>query len=124
MPISLLVVDDDELVLESLAEYLQFAGYIVYTAGNGAEALELAVHHSIDLVLSDLRMPGLDGYTLCQELYRQHLIPALLMSGFYEDYDQQKDAAAGVCDFIRKPFLPHELEDRIHSVLAQVAVSS
>ena len=120
MTISLLLVDDDELVLEALTEYLQFVGYIVYPAANGVEALRLASLFPIDLVLSDLRMPGMDGYTLCRELYRLHNLPALLMSGFYEEYEP-KNTAAGVYDFIRKPFLPDELERRIHTVLAQVA---
>ena len=120
MTISLLLVDDDELVLEALTEYLQFVGYIVYPAANGVEALRLASLFPIDLVLSDLRMPGMDGYTLCRELYRLHNLPALLMSGFYEEYEQ-KDATAGIHDFIRKPFLPDELESRIRTLWAQIA---
>ena len=120
MTISLLLVDDDKLVLEALTEYLQFSGYIVYPAANSTEALQLANDFPIDLVLSDLRMPGMDGYTLCRELYRLHNLPALLMSGFYEEYEQI-DARDGIFDFIRKPFLPSELENRIQTILAQVA---
>jgi DNA-binding response OmpR family regulator len=118
MTISLLLVDDDALVLEALTEYLQFMGYTVYPASNGTEALRLANHFPLDLVLSDLKMPGMDGYTLCRELYRLHRIPALLMSGFFENYERAH-ITVGVRDFIRKPFLPDELNDRIHTILAQ-----
>ena len=120
MKINLLLIDDDEMVLESLTEYLQFCGYMVYPASNSTKALRLANQFPIDLILSDLRMPDMDGYTLCRELYRLHHIPALLMSGFYEDYEP-KNAATGICDFIRKPFLPSELESRIRTILARVA---
>ncbi|NJN82075.1 MAG: response regulator [Caldilineaceae bacterium] len=122
MTSSLLVVDDDELVLASLTAYLQFSGYVVYPASNSSEALRLANYVLIDLVVSDLRPMGIDGYTLCRELYRLHHIPALLMSGFYENYEFKK-AAWDICDFIRKPFLPNELENRIRTLLIRVTAS-
>jgi two-component system response regulator BaeR len=115
----LLLVDDNLFVGEALTDYLQWAGYDVYYTTSGMAALEAAKQVPFCLVVSDLKMPGMDGGTLCQELRRLYKMPMILMSGYLDEEDALKMAAAGFTDVLPKPFLPEALESRIRTVLAQ-----
>jgi CheY-like chemotaxis protein len=119
MAIRLLVVDDDPFVLEPLTEYLLLVGFQVCSATSGAEALQVAEHFLPDLVLSDFKMPGMNGYTLCSELHRRYGVPAVIMSGYCDDYEEKRWAVVGICDFIQKPIPLERLEQRLKAVLAQ-----
>ena len=119
MAIHLLVVDDNELVGESLRDYLQIVGYIVHYTTSGPAALQLAERFPIALVISDIMMPDMEGYTLCHELRRVYQIPVLLMSGFISEYDLKKMAVEGFDNFIHKPFSLDKLARKIKEILAE-----
>jgi DNA-binding response OmpR family regulator len=117
MSTRLLLVEDNELVGGALTEYLQWAGYEVHYASNGRAALEIAQHFPVDLVVSDIKMPGMSGYTLGHELRRLYRLPVLLMSGYQEPSDQADMATHDSFDFLAKPFTPDQLMGRICGLL-------
>lgn len=107
---SILLIDDDELVLQSVASLLQSRGYTVEKARNGFEAIEKAQQKKFDLVISDIRMPGMDGIELIQRLReftkeRQgKLIPEILITGYSDENAYLRALKLKVTDYLYKPF--------------------
>lgn len=109
----IMVVDDDLGVARSLRDLLVAEGCQVVTAGNGLEALKLLDHTQVDLVLSDVVMPDLDGYDLFMEIKRSSQIPVILMTGFYYDRDHviKRSRLEGLESVIfKKPVDPERLK--------------
>jgi CheY-like chemotaxis protein len=104
---TILIVDDDYMNREILQAHMNNAGYDVLTANNGAAALEVIKRQLPDLVLMDVRMPGMTGYEVCAHLKSQahtrHL-PVLLMTAMDDDENQANGTAAGADGFLSKPF--------------------
>ena len=117
--VQLLLVDDNLLVGEALMSYLEEVGFGVHYASSGRDALEIAQQVPIRLVVSDIKMPGMDGTTLCRELQRLYDVPIVLMSGYIDEEDAQRMLEAGFAAVLPKPFLPNELEQRIRTILDQ-----
>jgi diguanylate cyclase (GGDEF)-like protein len=117
---SLLVVDDDASVLEFIKQGLLTQGYLCQTATTAESALEHINKTPFDLMLTDIVMPGMDGFKLT-ELSRKSRPDMLIiiMTGFTEDYSFEKAIEAGASDFIKKPFTLHELIIRIRLVNLQ-----
>jgi two-component system cell cycle sensor histidine kinase/response regulator CckA len=118
---TILLVEDEELVRKSLAAALVAAGYRVLTAGNANEAMELVRAHDLDLVVTDLVMPGMNGRELAAGI--RQLYPALriiLISG-YADEPHANLLAGGPWEFLRKPFPPQRLIDKVAMVLPRSA---
>jgi DNA-binding response OmpR family regulator len=114
----LLIVDDNEIFGEALTEYLRELGFHAHFAPDGMSALMIAERMSFHLVVSDIKMPGIDGYTLCHELIRLYNIPTILMSGYIDEKDVERMAPSAFSAILVKPFAPDELERRINAVLA------
>ena len=133
----LLVVDDEPRLLRALAADLRGEGYEVTTAQSGAEALSLIARQVPDLMISDIRMPGMDGYALARQLRRNQstsLVPIIFLTAKDATGDRIEGFRSGVDVYLTKPFEPDELlaviaaildrVDRTHSQIARLVGSS
>jgi DNA-binding NarL/FixJ family response regulator len=123
MPKRLLVVDDEPNLLRAVAAALRAEGYEVVTARNGREALVRVAESVPDLIISDIRMPGMDGYQLASQLRassRTALVPLVFLTAKDETADRVAGFRSGVDAYITKPFEPDELLAVIHSILNRV----
>jgi two-component system cell cycle response regulator len=117
---TILVVDDEWMNRELLQAHLESAGYGVLLAANGTKALEIAAHEEVDLILMDVRMPGMNGYEVCVQLKTQPAtshIPVIILTGLDDDEYKLKALEAGADDFISKPFDSVVMMARIRSLL-------
>ncbi|MDC0711183.1 response regulator [Stigmatella sp. ncwal1] len=115
-----LVVDDFDDAREMYAEYLEFAGFVVETARNGAEAVEKAQEASPDIILMDLSLPVMDGWEatrLIKNDIRTRDIPVMALSGHVLAGSESHAKEAGADEFVAKPCLPSDLEDKIRTML-------
>jgi len=112
----ILVIDDDQGVRESMARMLASAGYTVETADNGEDGFALARGNAFDVILSDMRMPGLSGLDVLQRLREQRVDSAfLIMTGFGTVETAVEAMKLGAVDFVQKPFFRDELVMRVHA---------
>ncbi|MBQ7859760.1 MAG: response regulator transcription factor [Faecalibacterium sp.] len=119
---SILICDDNRDIVEALKIYLGAEGYTLYTAANGAEALDVVQNHSIQLILMDIMMPKMDGITATAKLRAQGNIPIILLTAKSEEADLVLGLSVGADDYITKPFRPVELIARVKSVLRRYTV--
>jgi DNA-binding NarL/FixJ family response regulator len=123
MPKRLLVVDDDASLLLAVSETFRAEGYVVTTARRGAEALVRIAERIPDLIISDIRMPGMDGYQLARNLRsapHTRLIPIVFLTAKDETADRVAGFRSGVDAYITKPFEPEELVAIVSGILARV----
>ena len=116
-----LVVDDDCEIRELLADYLQVEGYQVIIAYDGQNALDLARHHTPDLIVLDIMMPGLDGFEVCRILRHESPVPILMLSARQEEADKLLALGLGADDYISKPFSPREVVARVKAQLRRAS---
>ncbi|RLB84724.1 MAG: response regulator [Deltaproteobacteria bacterium] len=122
MPKSILVVDDSKIVLDISEFVLKSVGYRVSTAVGGNEALEILGHKKVDLVLVDINMPGMDGYTLTSAIRsddRLKDIPIIIVTTEAEARDKQKGFDAGADAYIVKPIVPEELLGHVELLIGK-----
>ena len=117
MEMNILVVDDEELIRNVIKEYLIIDGYKVYEASNGIEAINVCKNNSIDLVIMDIMMPKMDGYTACKEIKSMYDIPFIMLSARSEEYDKLIGFDLGIDDYVTKPFSPKELVARVKAII-------
>ncbi len=125
--LTVLLADDSELIHKHTVPILEAAGYVVQQAFNGKEALEVIEREHPDLLLTDVEMPELDGFSLCRTLKedeRTASIPVVICSSLGEAADLEKGFDAGADDYLVKPVVPEELVSRLHSLLATRMVSA
>ena len=113
----ILIVDDEENIRQIIKKYAQFEGYDITEAGDGLTAIELCRKTSFDLVVLDVMLPFLDGFSTCREIKKTGDIPVIMLSARGEEYDRIHGFEVGVDDYIVKPFSPKELIMRIAAVL-------
>ncbi len=119
---TVLVADDDDDIRALVAFRLERVGYRVLTAGDGAEALELAVAQTPDLALLDLSMPRLDGYQVTREIRRHDAtrrMPVILLTARAQEADVARGFETGADDYVKKPFSPQELAARVQAILGR-----
>jgi DNA-binding response OmpR family regulator len=114
---SILICDDNADIVEALKIYLGAAGYTLFTAADGAAALDVVSRESIQLILMDIMMPKMDGLTATAALRKQGNIPIILLTAKSEETDMVLGLDLGADDYITKPFRPVELLARVRSVL-------
>lgn len=112
----ILVVDDEEMIREVIKEYCVFENYEVLEADNGFAALDVLDRQQIDLVVLDIMMPKLDGYSTYKEIKKRGSIPTILLSARSEEYDKLFGFELGIDDYMTKPFSPKELIARIKAI--------
>lgn len=116
----LLVVDDEKLIRDVIKEYAENDGYNVIEAVDGENAIAVVEKNpNIDLIIMDIMMPKLDGYSACKEIYKIKKYPTIMLSARKEEYDKLLGFDLGIDDYVTKPFSPRELIARIKAVLAR-----
>jgi DNA-binding response OmpR family regulator len=120
----ILIVDDEVKIREVIKEYAEFDGHEVAQAQDGMEALSLVKANDYDLIILDIMMPKLDGYSTCKEIKKIKDIPIIMLSARSEEYDKLFGFELGVDDYIIKPFSPKELLARINAVIKRYKKSS
>lgn len=115
----ILIVEDDEAIAEIERDYLINCGYEVDIAADGEEGLKLGLSKKYDLILLDLMLPKMDGFTVCRKLREALDIPILMVTARQEDIDKIRGLGLGADDYIEKPFSPAVLVARVKANLAQ-----
>lgn len=114
---NILIVDDEGLIRNVIKEYCNNEGYNVLEAEDGLKAIDIVQRNNIDIVILDIMMPNLDGFSACKEIKQIKNIPIIILSARKEEYDKLVGFDLGIDDYITKPFSPKELMARIKAVL-------
>lgn len=118
---TVLVVDDEEMVREVVVAYLAREGYATVEAADGNAALEAVASHRPDLIVLDVMLPELDGYSVLQQLRTHTQVPVILLTARSQEVDRVLGFELGADDYVVKPFSPRELSARVKSVLRRAA---
>lgn len=113
---NVLVVDDEELIRNVIKEYATLEKYQVYEAANGLQAIDIVENNDIDVIVLDIMMPKLDGYSTYKEIKKIKKIPTIILSARNDEYDKLFGFELGVDDYLAKPFSPKELIARIKAI--------
>ena len=113
----LLVADDEEMIREAVASYLESQGYQVFRAENGEEALNILKRDPISLVILDLMLPDLPGEEVCVRIRKQSRVPIIMLTAKNVEYDMIHGLDLGADDYITKPFSLKNLSARVQAVL-------
>lgn len=116
----LLVVDDEIRIRSIIKKYAEFEGHSVTEAADGMEAVHLVRKFKFDLVIMDIMMPELDGFSACREIRKHSDVPIIMLSARGEEYDKINGFEVGIDDYVVKPFSPKELMLRIDAVMKRV----
>ena len=119
----ILVVDDEVRIRSIIKKYAEFEGHTVTEAGDGMEAVLLCRNHTYDLIIMDIMMPELDGFSACREIRKHCNTPIIMLSARGEEYDKINGFALGIDDYVMKPFSPKELMLRINAIMKRVSAS-
>ncbi|NOY68363.1 MAG: response regulator [Deltaproteobacteria bacterium] len=117
--VSILVVDDEESIRKMLSQVTRRAGYECHVASDGAEALKILESTPIDIMITDIHMPGMTGVELLKKAMTSYDIDAMVMTGFSQDYDYETIINAGASDFVPKPIGLTEMLIRIQRVVRE-----
>lgn len=115
----ILVVDDEEKIRLIIRKYGEFEGHEIKEAANGMEAVELCENEDFDLIILDVMMPELDGFSTCKAIKAKKDIPVIMLSARGEEYDRIHGFESGVDDYVVKPFSPKELMMRVNVVVSR-----
>ncbi len=115
----ILIVDDEMNIRRVVREYAEFEGYEVEEAEDGMDAVELVKANNYDLIIMDIMMPKLDGFSTCKEIKKYKSIPVIMLSARGEEYDKLFGFELGIDDYIVKPFSPKELMARVKVVISR-----
>ena len=119
----LLIVDDEDKIREVIKEYAEFSGYVAEEAADGMSAIGMVKLNDYDLIIMDVMMPKLDGFSAVKEIQKIKNIPVIMLSARGEEYDKLFGFELGIDDYVVKPFSPKELMARVNAVLSRVAAS-
>ena len=112
----ILIVDDEKMIRNVLREYVEFEGNEAYEAEDGLQAVRMCKENDYDLILMDVMMPGLDGFSAVKEIRKTKDIPVIMLSARGEEYDKLFGFEVGADDYVTKPFSPKEVMARIAAV--------
>lgn len=112
-----LIVDDEEMIRAVLREYIEFEGGTADEAQDGMEAVKLCRENDYDIILMDVMMPKLDGFSAVKEIRKFKNTPVIMLSARSEEYDKLFGFELGSDDYVTKPFSPKEVMARIHAVI-------
>ena len=115
----ILIVDDEAGIREAIREYAQFNKYETDEAEDGMQAVAKCLNNDYDLIIMDIMMPRLDGYSACKEIKKEKDIPVIMLSARGEENDKLFGFELGIDDYVVKPFSPKELMARVAAVLAR-----
>ena len=115
----ILIVDDEEKIRAVIREYAEFNNYETGEAEDGMQAVNMCATGEYDLVIMDIMMPKLDGFSACKQIKKDKDIPVIMLSARGEEYDKLFGFELGIDDYVVKPFSPKELMARVAAVLAR-----
>lgn len=113
----LLIVDDEFRIREIIKKYAVFEGYDVVEATDGMAAIDICSSQDFDLIIMDVMMPELDGFSACREIRKTKNTPIIMLSARGEEYDKIHGFELGIDDYVVKPFSPKELMMRVNAVI-------
>ena len=116
----ILIVDDESRIRSIIKKYAEFEGHKVTEAGDGMEAVRLCRSGEFDLIIMDIMMPELDGFSACREIRKITQTPIIMLSARGEEYDRINGFELGIDDYVVKPFSPKELMLRVDAVMKRV----
>ena len=120
----LLIVDDEQKIREVIREYAEFNGFETDEAADGMSAIGLVKLNDYDLIIMDVMMPKLDGFSACKEIKKIKDIPIIMLSARGEEYDKLFGFELGIDDYVVKPFSPKELIARVNAVISRNKASA
>jgi DNA-binding response OmpR family regulator len=120
----ILIVDDEERIRDVLKEYVEFEGHEAFEAEDGMEAVKLCRENDYDVILMDVMMPRLDGFSAVKEIRKMKDTPVIMLSARGEEYDKLFAFELGVDDYVTKPFSPKEVMARIGAVKRRGVIKS
>ena len=115
----LLIVDDEIKIRTVIREYAEFHDYEVDEAEDGQAAVDMVKEKDYDIIVMDIMMPRLDGYSACKEIRKFKHTPIILLSARSEEYDKLFGFQLGIDDYVVKPFSPKELMARVNAVVTR-----
>lgn len=113
----ILITDDEEKIRALIKKYAIFEGHTAIEAANGMDAVELCRKEAFDIIIMDIMMPELDGFSAVKEIRKSQNIPVLMLSARGEEYDKIHGFELGIDDYVVKPFSPKELMMRIDAIM-------
>ena len=119
-----LVVDDETRIRSIIKKYAEFEGHKVTEAADGMEAVLLCRKNKYDLIIMDIMMPELDGFSACREIRKSADTPIIMLSARGEEYDRINGFEVGIDDYVTKPFSPKELMLRMDAIMKRVKSAS
>ena len=119
----ILIIDDEPMIVESVSYNLKQQGYEVIASGDGETGQKLAQSETVDLILLDLMLPGIDGLEICRILRQHSEVPVIMLTAKEAEIDRVLGLELGADDYITKPFSMRELLARVKSVLKRTAAS-
>lgn len=120
----ILIVDDEERIRAVIRKYAEFEGYETEEAENGMQAVEICRNKDFDVMILDIMMPELDGFSTCRKIFEMKKIPTIMLSARGEEYDKIHGFELGIDDYVVKPFSPRELMMRVKVVLSRNAANT
>ena len=114
---NILVVDDEAKIRTIIRKYAEFEGHTVTEACDGMEAVNMCRTGTYDIIIMDIMMPELDGFSACREIRKNSQTPIIMLSARGEEYDKINGFELGIDDYVVKPFSPKELMLRIEAVM-------
>ncbi|MDF2985885.1 MAG: two component transcriptional regulator, winged helix family [Eubacterium sp.] len=115
--LKILIVDDEARIREIIKKYAVFEGHEVTEAADGMEAIQICRERDFDIIIMDIMMPELDGFSACKEIRKTKKTPVLMLSARGEEYDKIHGFELGIDDYVVKPFSPKELMMRINAIV-------
>ncbi|MBE6082236.1 response regulator transcription factor [Sporanaerobacter sp. PP17-6a] len=120
----ILVVDDEEKIRALIKKYAVFEGHEVVEAKDGMEAISICKNQDFDIIILDIMMPELDGFSTCREIRKYKTIPVIMLSARGEEYDKIHGFELGIDDYVVKPFSPKELMMRVNAIIKRSSPSN
>lgn len=115
--VKILIVDDEDRIRDMIKEYISFEGYAIEEASDGVSALNLFKRNTYSIIILDVMMPKMDGWSVCREIRKTSSVPIIMLTARGEEYDKLFGFELGVDDYIVKPFSPKELLARMKVII-------
>lgn len=121
---NILVVDDEARIRFLIKKYAEFEGHTITEAGDGMEAVYLCRNNTYDIIIMDIMMPELDGFSACKEIRKTSNTPIIMLSARGEEYDKINGFELGIDDYVVKPFSPRELMLRVDAIMKRAKLGT